>query len=91
MLVGVVVWRNLGPGHWVNYIATFTFVAGYAVARTGIWAEAAGDAEPDNPSDWRDSWLWGAAERTVNWFGSFMIISVLGAKLVDHIENFPRT
>ncbi|MCM6777957.1 hypothetical protein NDR87_31330 [Nocardia sp. CDC159] len=86
VLVGYTVWRNYDPKSTLSYVAALMFIAAWAVARWGIWAEVASDTE----IRWRGGWLRNAAIQTVKWFAAFMLISVLAGELITRIEKLLR-
>ncbi|MBF6330950.1 hypothetical protein [Nocardia transvalensis] len=86
VLVGFTVWRNYDPKSWLSYVAALMFVAAWAVARWGIWAEVSTDSE----FRWRGGWLRNATIQTAKWFAAFMLISVLAGDLITRIEKLLR-
>ncbi|WP_433670912.1 hypothetical protein ACQP06_05435 [Nocardia sp. CA-136227] len=84
VMVGYSVWRRYGPGElFFNYTATFVFIAAWAVALSGIWAEATAGSRTTRTH----GWLRTAAAKTVRWFGSFMVVSVLAGQLIKQTED----
>ncbi|GEM32352.1 hypothetical protein NN3_33590 [Nocardia neocaledoniensis NBRC 108232] len=83
LMVGYMVWKHLGSKYWLNYTATYAFLAAWAVVRFGIWASISEGA----PTEEAASWPKQAAKAATKWFVAFIVISVLAGQFLDFLEK----